>query len=107
MGETRIASGILLVILGIWVLMQAVAGDLGRRLLSWGSPASTATATGSAPVDVNAGNVVGNALLLGPSLLGADPDDVLGVTPLGDSFWDFLGPTPLADDLIGRLFGDG
>lgn len=38
MEGNRLASGLLLVLLGIWLIMQAVAGDLARRLLSWGNP---------------------------------------------------------------------
>jgi len=30
-----IASGVLLVIIGLWVLMQTLVGDLPRRILSW------------------------------------------------------------------------
>ncbi len=33
--ETTFASGLLLSLLGFWLLMQTVIGDLPRRLLSW------------------------------------------------------------------------
>lgn len=30
-----VASGVLLVVIGLWLLMQTLVGDLPRRILSW------------------------------------------------------------------------
>lgn len=49
MAQQRIASGVVLVLLGIWLLMQTVAGDLARRLLSWGNPTPVSTRGADTP----------------------------------------------------------
>lgn len=73
MGQTRVASGLLLVLVGIWLLFQAVAGDLGRRLLSYG-----ATASGTSSADLGTGAALGplGAGWAGP--LGSFVDNLFG-----------------------------
>ena len=38
-----IASGILLLLLGVWLLLQTLVGNLPNRILSWAAPGMTRT----------------------------------------------------------------
>jgi hypothetical protein len=42
------AAAVLLVVAGVWILLQTVAGDLPRRIASWGSPNATSGGTSGA-----------------------------------------------------------
>lgn len=52
---SRLASGAIMVLLGVWLLMQVLAGDLARRLISWGDP-PRATGAGTPPADPDGRN---------------------------------------------------
>lgn len=35
-------SGLLMTIVGVWLVVQSIAGDLPRRIISWGQANTTA-----------------------------------------------------------------
>lgn len=59
----NVASGLLLVLLGVWLLLQTVAGDLPRRLLSL-TGATSSKSSGSGLL----GDIAGG-LAAGPTVL--------------------------------------
>jgi len=66
--DSAVSSGLLLTLLGFWLLMQTIIGDLPRRLLSWtmsSGAGSSSSSLGGAIINGLAGGGIGALQNLG------------------------------------------